>query len=145
MRYLIASLCPLFVATLLGCGKTDNLPATVPASGVVTLDGAPVEGAAVTFIADTGNYHATAISDASGNFKLKAFPEKDGAVPGSYKVEVNKTVIAGGGEAGAGGESKPMNVQFGVPKKYATITTSGLKQTIPESGTTDLKLELVSK
>jgi hypothetical protein len=131
---------------LAGCGPdVSHLPATVPAEGTVTLDGAPVENAAVSFIADSGNYHATALTDATGKFRLRAFQEKEGAVPGSYKVEVNKTVVTGGGDAGTEGEGGPVNVQFGLPEKYATIGTSGLTSTIPESGATDLKIELQSK
>ena len=54
-------------------------------------------------------------------------------------------VIGGGGEQGLDGESKPLKVQFGVPQKYSTITTSGLTGTIPEEGVTNLKIELKSK
>ncbi len=138
-------LCGL-LAIMVGCGPDlSHLPATVPARGVVTLDGTPVENATITFIADSGTYHATAVSDSSGGFTLKAFPEKDGAVPGSYKVEVNKAVVEGGGDAGTDGEIKGLTVKFGVPQKYATIGTSGLTTTIPEGGKTDIKIELKSK
>ncbi|MHB8900411.1 MAG: transthyretin-like family protein [Thermoguttaceae bacterium] len=134
-----------FLALVSGCTKPGrDLPATVDASGVVTLDGTPVEGASVMFIADSGTNHATGTTDDSGRFSLKAFPEKDGAVPGSYKVEVNKTVLSDQTDAGEGGEAT-VNIQFGLPQKYATFVTSGLTATIPEEGTSDLKIELTSK
>jgi hypothetical protein len=134
---------------VLGCSKPGrDLPATVPAEGVVTLDGKPVPNAAVSFIANSGDYHATAVTDASGKFSLKAFDEKTGAVPGSYKVEVNQTLVSGaseGTENSEGGEAPPVTVSFGLPEKYATITTSGLTYTIPEGGARDIRLELKSK
>jgi hypothetical protein len=128
-----------------GCGpSTGHLPATVPASGIVTLDGKPVPNAAVSFVAETGTYHATALTDATGRFQLRAFQEKEGAVPGPYKVEVNQTVIGGSQDAGTDGELTGLRVNFGLPQKYATVSTSGLSYTIPEGGTTEIKLDLTS-
>ena len=129
----------------LGCGPdTSHLPATVPASGVVTLDGKPVDGAQVIFVpnppASTGAYAST---DMNGKFSLRAFEEKDGAVPGAYKVQVSKTVqVKLPGELD-GGEA--VRFEFGVPQRYTGIATSGLAFTIPEGGTSEIKLELVSK
>jgi hypothetical protein len=143
-----AALGPLFgfLIALAGCGSdTSHLPATVPAAGIVTLDGKPVPNAAVSFVAETGTYHATALTDASGKFQLRAFQEKEGAVPGPYKVEVNQTVLGGGQDAGTDGELTGLQVNFGLPQKYATVSTSGLTYTIPEGGQTDIKLELTSK
>lgn len=140
---IIPLFCLLGLVLAVGCQKSNsNLPATVKAEGVVTLDGKPVEGASVTFIADQGNYHAKAITDASGKFRLRAFDEKEGAVPGSYKVQVNKTVVS---NSGGGDSEASVNVQYGLPAKYSTMAESGLTSTIPEAGTTDIKLELVSK
>lgn len=145
MKTLLVSMLVLFIAALAGCGAAGNpdLPDTVAAEGVVTLDGRPVDQATVTFIADTGTYHATATTDAAGKFALRAFPEKSGAVPGSYKVEVNKTIVSEGASGDADEESEVV-VSFGLPHKYATIATSDLAHTIPDTGTTDIRLELTS-
>ena len=130
----------------LGCGPdTSHLPATVPASGVVTLDGKPVDGAQVVLIpqppATKGAYAAT---DASGKFSLRAFEEKDGAIPGDYKVQVSKTIqVKIPGVELDGGEA--VRFEFGVPEKYTSVATSGLTCKIPEGGTSDIKLELISK
>jgi hypothetical protein len=145
MKTVALSLVIGLVVVVVGCGpNTSNLPATVPAQGVLTLDGQPVDTAAVTFIADSGNYHATAMTDASGKFALKAFPEKEGAVPGSYKVEINKTIVSAGKDAGDAGEGT-VNVKLGIPEKYASMATSGLTCTIPEAGDTNIKIEMTSK
>jgi hypothetical protein len=139
----------LIAATLLlplaGCGSEDgNLPKTVPASGVVTLDGQPVDGAQVILIADgSGTMGAYASTDSQGQFSLRISEKKSGAVPGSYKVQVAKTIekklpgTLDGGDAVA--------FEFGVPGRYTVAATSGLTAQIPESGTDAIKLELSSK
>ena len=135
----LAILC-LFQFT--GCESGPSLPPTVPAEGVVTLDGTPVADATIVFIADVGTYNATGITGQDGKFAMKAFDEKSGVVAGSYKVEINKTVIetAGGNE----GESN-VSIKYGLPKKYATFSTSGLTMTIGESGDKAIKFDLKSK
>ncbi len=146
-RYTVGWLVLFAAFSLVGCGPDlSHLPPTVPAEGVVTLDGTPVEGATVTFVSETTNYHATAITDAQGKFALNAFPEKKGAVAGKYKVEVNKTVINGNtAETSGNSDGAVVNVSFGLPKKYASIGTSGLVGEVPEKGTKELKFELKSK
>jgi hypothetical protein len=142
----LLALLPIFgVGLIVGCGPDlSHLPRTVKAEGIVTLDGVPVEGALLTFIADQGEHHASATSDKNGRFVLNAFPQKSGAVPGSYKVGVSKTVINGGKEDESGGETT-INLSYGLPSKYASFTTSGLTSTIPDSGTSELKIDLTSK
>jgi len=70
---------------LTGCGGGH-----VPVTGVVTVDGKPVEGATVTFITEDGKQSASGQTDSSGNFSLSD-SGKPGARPGSYKVIVTKT------------------------------------------------------
>ncbi len=127
---------------LCGCGPASNLPKTVPAEGIVTLDGQPIGDVTIIFIAEQGSYNATAVTTADGKFSLRAFPEKTGAVPGSYKVEMTKTIV----EAASAKRDEPnVNLKFGLPKKYANIATSGLSREIGADGEKDLKFELVSK
>lgn len=137
--------CTLALAGLAGCAQEGgDLPKTVPASGTLTLDGAPVEGAQVVFIDDTSNKSADAMTDKNGKFTLNAFREKKGAQPGSYKVQVSKTIEKNlGGSNPDGGAN--LTWEFGVPKKYSSFMSSGLTATIPEDGTDDLKIELKSK
>ena len=141
-RYMLLVGC-LIMSPLLGC-KSDNLPKTVPAEGVVTLDGTAVEGAIVVFIATQGNYNATGHTDASGKFKMNAFDTKGGAVPGSYKVEVSKTIMeSASGKLGEG--ETDVNMKYGLPKKYSTFTTSGLTKDLNDQGDLNIKFELTSK
>ena len=69
-------------------GCSSEIP-TYPVSGTVTQNGAPVEGAAVTFVPDAGGDSAVGITDANGVYSLKT-KTRDGALAGSYKVAVAK-------------------------------------------------------
>ena len=132
-----------------GCGG-GNLPRTVPARGVVTLDGKPVEGAQVVLVPDPQGPDAVGgfgASDSSGRFSLRAFDAKDGVIPGAYKVQVSKTVqtkLEGPAPSTLDGGDN-VKYEFGVPGKYTGIETSGLSCKIPDNGNTDLKFELSSK
>ena len=81
-----------------GCGSGANLSGVVPAMGVVTYKGAPVEGATVSFLPDTSvtssteQRPATAKTDASGKFAMMTLQPKDGAFPGTYKVVIAKRI-----------------------------------------------------
>ncbi len=132
-------ICLLSLLVLAGCGGQSG-PRTVKAAGVVTLDGAPVADANVTFVDEAAAITATAISDAQGRFALRHNAEKDGAVPGSYKVMVSKTVLGGNEKGGT-----EITITHGLPAKYSSTATSGLKETVPDSGKDDFKIELKSK
>ena len=125
-----------------GCESGPKLPATAPAEGVVTLDGKPTADVTIIFIADQGTYNATDVTDKSRKFQMKAFEQKSGAVPGSYKVEFNKTIVETLG--GKGGEPG-VNLKYGVPQKYANMVTSGITWKVTEKGDKNIKFELVSK
>ncbi|HEY2411838.1 MAG TPA: carboxypeptidase-like regulatory domain-containing protein [Pirellulaceae bacterium] len=147
-----AGLAVLFVVVIMaaaGCGSGGgNLPKTVPAMGVVTLDGKPVDGAQVVLVppVGAGAKGAYAVTNSSGHFSLRAYEEKEGAIPGDYKVQVSKTVeekLPGAKGSVDGGD--PVRYVFGVPKKYTGFETSGLSVSIPDAGKRDIKLELTSK
>ncbi len=125
-----------------GCNSGPALPKTVPAEGLVTLDGTPVNGATVLFIGETGEFNAHGQTDENGNFKVNSFDQKTGAVPGKYKVEISKTIVEQGSEKE--GETS-VNLQYGLPKQYASFMTSGLTADLGEQGDTNMKFELKSK
>jgi len=74
----------------LGCGAGHS-----KVTGTVTLDGQPVASATVVFTADDGSRIASGFTDASGNFSLTS-DNKEGTLPGKYKVSVSKTAIIEG-------------------------------------------------
>lgn len=74
-----------------GCGGSDG-PDTEPVTGIVTLDGQPVEGARVVFSPGSGGGQAASgVTDAEGKYELTTFSQGDGAVVGNYNVIVTKT------------------------------------------------------
>lgn len=148
--------------TLVGCGGgdmwTDKQPETVMASGHVTLDGQPVEGAQVVCnpYENDHNHACSALTDSSGYFELIAFPSKKGAVPGNYQVGVSKTIeinqqfsAADLGEDAAHATEDPATAGLTwkntLPEKYANPLTSGITIRVGETGTSGFKIELSSK
>jgi len=87
----------LLLATTFGCGSRDPFQ-YAPVSGVVTLDGDPLEGARVslepqaaesTLNAGFGSYATT---DQKGRFTLTTLHGKSGAVPGPHTVRISTLV-----------------------------------------------------
>lgn len=84
----IRSLSPLLATVLLGslgCSGGTVL------KGIVKLDGTPVEGATVVFMAEDAKTTYSGVTDSGGNFTLKAADNKSGIPSGTYKVTVVKT------------------------------------------------------
>ncbi len=158
MLYRISAAILLF-PFITGCNQADDgLPKTVPAKGKVVVDGTPIEGAVIVLMQDTGSNFARGITDRNGDFSLDSFESKKGAVPGSYKATISKTVtvekatkmsasLMEEAKAAAGGDDSMLNASWvnDLPNKYSNPTTSGLTVTIPDTGASDLKFELSRK
>ena len=132
---------------LSGCGQR-GLKGLVPAEGMVTLNGEPVEGASISFAPQSGvpdARSAAAMTDKNGKFVATIFNYGDGMQPGEYQVFVTKTT-------GTGGESSPEDknrrgtddrrVVNHLPPKYNEKTTSGLTVSIPPAGNKNIELKL---
>ncbi|HPU08057.1 MAG TPA: carboxypeptidase-like regulatory domain-containing protein [Thermogutta sp.] len=159
-------LCGAFLVTavalgvVIGCSRSDGRPKTYPVTGVVTLNGTPVEGATVVFVPKTpaqpgaqGPQAATATTDTSGRYALGTFAKGDGAIPGEYLVRVFKYPTPPPPTGSASSEEEyvppeesgqaaaapaPKNL---LPEKYANENTSGLSFTVePKSNTFDIQL-----
>jgi len=124
---------------LAGCGSGDNL---VSVSGKVTFQGNPVANAQLVFKPVGTGQNATAMTDSSGNYSLRA-------APGRYKVSV--TVVQASGPAidasnpsadygkmmmaaAQGQPAQPASATQpgGIPAKYANPETSGLEVEVPK-------------
>lgn len=152
----------VLASVISGCGQAG--PKTVPVSGVVLLDGNPIEGASVTFMSNDGNRVANGITDASGKYTLRTvFGSQliDGAVPGGHKVGVAKTQSDGAGPpqpkdgetpqemvnrmAGSPTNTSKVKETFLIPKKFNSPEYSGLTATVSESGANEIELKVTSK
>lgn len=147
------------VLALSGCGgaKEDEWsakrPKTYKVQGKVTYNGQPVDGAIVSF-QSTGTEvrGATGTTNASGEFQLRTFEANDGAVPGTHKVTVTKSVVSGGDpsyfdvDSPNYGKEPPPEAQPStkhlVPEKYGSFETSGLTAEVKEGDSNPVVLEL---
>lgn len=114
----------IIVSALLatGCGgKSEADPDVVPATGTVTLDGKPLEGASVTF---TGpGQGGTGVTDAAGKYEITHFRAGKGVRPGDYSVSITKVVMADGTPIPAGTESAAeLITKDMVPQQYNANT-----------------------
>ena len=132
-----------------GCGKGG----TVPLRGTVTLDGRPLQGATVHFIAqDPGGRDALGSTDADGVFRLSTSEPNDGAFPGSYKVivrpatqvdpEIAAMTPAEAMKAASAGR-KVNRPAVALPPRFSDPGQTILEQDVPASG--DVVFELQSK
>lgn len=130
---------------LVGCGmgqpKADIVD-SVPASGVITYKGQPLENYQVTFFPADGGRPASGKSNSEGRFTLGTNGPDDGALPGKHKVAVTFDTTAISGEPGKEEYKPPPPPKVRIPEKYFDPEKSGLTQEIPPSGTSDLKIDL---
>jgi hypothetical protein len=117
---------------LVGCGKAG--PVMIPTVGVVTLDGEPMEGAAVMFMPVAGGRPASGVTDGAGRYQLRTREANDGAVTGEYNVSIMlvKTTGIQATADGLPGGSAPGGIkqEWIIPKRYSKPDTSGLKATV---------------
>lgn len=141
----VTSICLIPFTT--GCGSSDkwkdSRPTTSEASGVVTFNGKPLEEAQIVLVPEGTSAAGSALSGVNGEFSLAAFPPDAGVVPGTYNVMVVKSFVPQNPDPN---DPESRSIQYAkalIPAKYSDARTSGLSITVPESGVTDLKLELV--
>ena len=110
-----------------GCGSAgdEGFPVTFPVQGKVTLKGQPLPKGSISFIPSEGR-PSTAIIQPDGSYVLSTFKEKDGAVPGRYRVTVTATDADPMQMPRPGGPA-PKSL---VPKKYNRPETSRLEAVV---------------
>lgn len=151
-RLVFGPIALLSLCLSLGCGGSGggsgaNTPLeqkkTVPARGIVTYKGKPLNNAAVTFmpLEDGKTVPARGSTDGVGSFILSCYGQNDGAPPGKYKVlvsvsftqEIEPGVLAPEPE---GGFKSP------IPTKYANPKTTDILVEVKEGDPNDFKIEL---
>lgn len=138
------------VVTLLPLGCGPSGPRLVPVSGKLTLNGAPLEGAGITFAPDPGNAASTpggASSGADGSFIAKS-GDSDGLAPGKYKVLVTKSSLKDGAKVPDEFKDDPIMAAMAgltidsLPPEYATADTSPLTLEVPDGGGDDFTFDV---
>ena len=146
----------LVAATLVGgCQRGPTRPKTVPVDVTVSYRDKLVSGATVVFVPKDGTRGAVGRTDAQGRAKLMTFVTGDGAMPGSYRVTIDKLLD----EAGPAGTSQqeyeafwkaqkngPMNLpplKCELPWKYGQIEKTELTAEVTEHGKNSFRFDLV--
>ena len=147
--------------SLTGCNQGDR-PTIVRASGKVTLNGAPVAGASVSFQPVGGGRPCGGVTNAQGIYEITSYEQNDGAPVGEHRVAIIKIAgegarkpaeaapaedpsmalsdISGPGETEA--PAKQPETTYLVPQKYSDPATSGLTVNVPAEGSDKLDFEL---
>jgi hypothetical protein len=122
-----------------GCGgENPNLPALVPVSGTVTLDGKPLGGAMLSFapVGDTRGNGAEGYTEPDGTFKLSSPPRGEGAAVGQYQVIIRKLVMPDGSDFPRNSDVAPMDSEAKetLSPKYSDAEQTTLTANVPEGG-----------
>lgn len=135
------------LALLAGCGSSvdPDLPALVPVSGQVTLDGAPLSDAYVAFMpeGDTPGRGSGATTGEDGRYELES-QHGEGAPVGQYRVTVSKLVNPDGSVFVPTDEISPMDsgAREIVPRRWSDPEITPLTAEVPEGGgSLDFELE----
>ena len=145
-RSIVTIVMPLVIAVL-GC--VENIPTgkhvpTVAAKGVLTYQGTPLAFHEVMVVPDDER-PAIGLTDEEGHFVLGTNRSDDGAVVGTHRVAivyVGDPADQPGNDGPVSGYTPPAPPSIKIDPKYANVKTSGLILEIPESGATDLSIDL---
>lgn len=144
----------LFIVAV-GCGQPlpEGAQPTRPITAIVNYNGAPVEGATVTFISQ-GENPASAVgrTDAQGKAAMRTYNEGDGAVLAKHKVMISKIELPPAAQTapvesddyvppGPGGAPLPVAKNH-LPAKYASPTTTDLTVEVTSSGPSEVTFDL---
>tara|TARA_R110002095_G_scaffold152203_1_gene131791 strand:- start:1143 stop:1517 length:375 start_codon:yes stop_codon:yes gene_type:complete len=119
-----------FVLTGCSSGGSD-LPELAPVSGVITLQGKPLQNAQVTFVPQSGR-PSNGTTDAEGRYELYYKAGVPGAVTGKHTVQITVEENM----------ELPKNQQTVIPAKYNTRSTleATITGTEPAKHDFDLKI-----
>lgn len=150
MKFWTTSICMTLVAlNLTGCGESGGLSGSVPVTGTVQFDGAPLEEGTVGFAPkDPANGQPATGHIKNGKFTMLTTASSPGVIAGDYLVRIT-SVDLGTAQALPPGvppnpNAPPPEVLSLIPKKYGDIKTSGLEVSV-KPGMAPLNFELDSK
>ncbi len=136
-----------------GCSSGGQAPpklgSTVEVTGVITLDGKPLEGASIRFApkSEKGFHGAVGQTDAEGKYDLYTDlgngESKDGVLPGDYIIYISRMVRPDGSLIPASANEPPMlyGGRDSIPLKYSTDKGRLSYHVKEKGGTFDIKLE----
>ena len=131
-----AAICGVICSlAICGCGKSNSRPgiATLPVTGVVTLDGKPLSGADVLFATAEGASFAARTKD-DGSYQLQGLAGRGAACKGVCQVTISRYLKPDGSPLGP--EEFPAMVEAteSLPPKYSFPGETTLSVDVPEQG-----------
>ena len=133
---------------LTGCdsySRTAHIEKVVPASGIVTYQGKPLEGYRVVFMPTDGRRPASGVTDAQGRFVLGTNAANDGAPAGTHKVAFTwapPQTGEPGQESVIDTPGKMPKPKVKIPDKYNDPEKSDITYDVPGRGASDIKFDL---
>ncbi len=139
-RAVLAALCGCLVCLILpGCGDDPDLPPVADVSGVVTVDGKPLERGTIQFVPDssqgTSGPPAVGSIGPDGRYTLET-AGVEGAIVGFHKVSVYAVDEP---------EDETLPPRLLIPRRYFTPDTSGLTAEVKAGEDNELDFPLKSK
>ncbi|MBI1311746.1 hypothetical protein GC176_10680 [bacterium] len=155
-KSLAGVLMTLSITAIAGCGGSKaGRETTYEVSGKVTLAGAPLEGATVSFFPSEGQRSAMGLTDGEGQYVLTTYEYGDGAMPGKYKITIRKAIPKKPGtsnthEAYASGQVDMSKMHKGeveaepsaLPERYQNPDESGFQADVTAGGENHFDLPL---
>ncbi len=150
MKLWTTSICLTLVAlSLVGCAESGGISGSVPVTGTVQFDGAPLEEGTVGFAPKDPaiGQPATGLIK-NGKFTMMTSASSPGVIAGEYLVRITSLDL-GTAQALPPGvppnpNAPPPEVLSLIPKKYGDIKTSGLTASV-KPGMEPLNFELDAK
>lgn len=154
---LIISIC-IFSCGCSGGSGEDRKP-VYKVTGTVSLSGAPIAGASVTFISKEKQPVAYGRTNGSGTFELMTYAPGDGAAAGRYSVLVTKYLGKGSAtnevdaahgadptknyDSASGHDARAtQKTENAIPEQYAKADTTPLSVMVKDDGENKFDLEL---
>lgn len=133
-------------AILAGCGPANRLD-TVPATGVVTLDGEPIAGVAMTLVPQEGvkGRGGYAVTGEDGSYNFQVDPETEGVPPGAYRVLLQKYAMPDGSPIPTGVSAADAGIVNVLPPIYSDPEKSQVLVTFPSPDGQGIPIELKSR
>lgn len=141
-----------------GCGESGPAGQPVyPVTGKITMNGAPLTDAAVSFAPKSGQPTAVGMTDQNGEFTLTTYQANDGAAAGDYAVVVTKVISASTPEVQQEEHSMEPNAPSGgehsltesgtktvlmVPPKYSNANETPLKASVKAGETNHFEFKV---
>jgi len=122
-----------------GCGKSPPgyVADLVAVSGTVTLNKQPLEGAIVTFVAQTGpSRSSAATTDELGNYSMTTSSAGEGVLPGSYAVVISKHVMPDGSPVPADVPPMDVGAEEQLADRYSSFAAPTLSAEVGDGGGT---------